>query len=133
MSFPHLEDYPKTFSDAATAQFNRLTAGSAAGSAILGTNAPSVNPFSSDEDVTNFSSRRSWALTCIATARDWTFDYLADLLRFLRLAVTEKFIAPRQATKHRIEIAEIFLYVLGGLIALGGQIGGTRSGAPHGH
>jgi hypothetical protein len=119
-NFPHLEDYPKTFQDATHSQNIRLGVGYEAGAAILGVKPPRDNPFD-DAEKNSFVSRRDWAMSCIATARDWTFDYFADLARFLRQAVYAKFIAPKEATRHRIEIAEIFLYVLSGLIALTGQ------------
>jgi hypothetical protein len=125
--FPDLEVYPKTFRDAVTHQFNRIAAGYDAGAAILSMQPTSQHLFFSSDPSLTFATRRSTAMACLATARDWTLDYLADLSRFLRAAVRTKFVAPLQATKHRIEIAEIFLYVLGGLIALTGQIGATRA------
>ncbi len=122
---PKLEEYPATLQEAAMKLLQKLTIGHAAAESILRDKPPPNNPF--DDSYANYFARKKWAMDCLATARDWTFDYLFEISRQLRENVAEKFVKPLSDTKRWIERAEIFLYVMGAIIALYEQMPPERS------
>jgi hypothetical protein len=103
--------------DAAMKHFARLTIGYAASLGISKDASPPDNPFEPRLH-DNCLARKQWAINCLATARDWTFDYLREISRQLRQSIDEKFVQPLFTRKRWVERLEAFLYVASAVIAL---------------
>lgn len=101
-----------------------LEIGRSATQAIEHKRRPSANPLDPyfDELNTLYLEHQHGATRCIEDGKDLVLDDFVTLLGNLRNDVTQMFVKPRRVLKHQIEIAEIFLYVISGVIALYGQM-----------
>jgi hypothetical protein len=118
------------FGKALHAQLQRLDIGDDTGRSIgdprtlaaFDGNIPPRDPFASDAKSVddNLLARKRWALSCLATAKEATFGFVANYLRQLRSEARTAFLVPLEKKKNMIGDLEIFLYVVSGLIALFG-------------